>query len=384
MSGTRILVVDDDKLQRKYVGKILVNEFKCEVVEAGDIKTGFELAQQQHPSIALIDYFLPDGNGIELIKKFRSDDLLRPIVVFVVTSSDDVSILKEALAVGADDFLHKPVIREELFARIRSTLKMQKIYTDLEESFLGSVNLIAEFIGLRVPNSSVRAQRSVQLGRWLAKRLGMDYVDRQTLEFATRIREIGKTNFPDDIISKEPHVYTMEDEKQLQHSALLGEKIVLNIPKLNNVAAAVRHQFENFDGSGYPDRLFGDEIPIMARILRIFNVMDHTRNVRITSFKDIAANLQSARGTLVDPKLSLLAEEFLTSVDDTEWTRGKRQVRVNELKPGMKLAIDLFTGSGEKLLAKDAVITNAALERIKNFHRSDPIISSIFVFEQDF
>jgi len=113
--------------------------------------------------------------------------------------------------------------------------------------------------------------------------------------------------------------------------------------------------------------------------LRIINFLeDHLRPAIKKS--DAVALLQNASGTLLDPSLVRLAEEFITAVDDPGWLDGKRQLRLEEVKEGMVIAADLFTASGIKLLPAGLKLSQSHIERILSHHTADPIINRVYVY----
>ncbi len=124
----------------------------------------------------------------------------------------------------------------------------------------------------------------------------------------------------------------------------------------------------------------GEEIPVGARVLRAINFIEHNSDKFQT--KDSLLNaLKKVRGSILDPVITQLVEEFFLVVEEKDWLIGKRAVGVNDLIPGMKLAADLSTGSGTKLLTKDTVMSLHHIERIISHHQFDPIVASIYIYE---
>ncbi|MEI7907553.1 MAG: hypothetical protein WCI84_09395, partial [Bacteroidota bacterium] len=117
-----------------------------------------------------------------------------------------------------------------------------------------------------------------------------------------------------------------------------------------------------------------------SRLLRAINFVEHLE-IEPTQYDKIIEALHKARGIMLDPMIVQLFEEFLLVAGQTDWIVGKRSVIVADLVPGLKLASDLNTGSGTKLLPKDTVMTEFHINRILSHHQIDPILGSIFVYE---
>lgn len=138
---------------------------------------------------------------------------------------------------------------------------------------------------------------------------------------------------------------------------------------------------ENYDGSGYPDHLAKDQIPIQSRILRAINLVELEGMRRTPSVEAIVAVLNRSKSSVLDPHIVQLAVEYLEVIENPAWRDGKRQVSVHELRVGMVIAHDLTTGSGTKLLADKSKISVSILERILAHHQYDPILNNIYVYD---
>jgi hypothetical protein len=148
------------------------------------------------------------------------------------------------------------------------------------------------------------------------------------------------------------------------------------VPQLRPVGRLIRHQLENFDGTGLPDRLMGEEIPMASRILRVLAFIEEEREGGETAVRKALAR---GRGTMFDPRLLPLADEYIAGVEKPGWLEGKQQVPVHRLAEGMVIAADLFTASGIKLLPAGTTLTRSILERILSRHAVDPIVSWVYV-----
>jgi response regulator RpfG family c-di-GMP phosphodiesterase len=392
---TKILVVEDEPIQLE----ILIHNFKrageCEVLQASNAEDALAIAIREQPSLILSDYFLPGMNGIDLCKKVKANPELRGTIFVILTSAGDSNSKIFGLNSGADDYLAKPVQFEELNSRIRALLRirvlqneladdkreLEKLNIELQEDFNGIIGLLMKVLALRAPDAVARAEQASAICEWIATRLELDENAKRTLSLAGRLKEIGKISLPDELLRKSRVEYTTSDFDVYERYAVLGQLLVGDIPQLKDVALLLRHQNENYDGSGYPDRLNGVQIPLGSRILRAINVMQGLWEKNAASVTSVRDRLMDAIGTLLEPKVGLLVEEFIRVESDPSWKDGKRSVRIEELEAGMVLAGDLITGRGMMLLSKDSKLSQSQIDHLHSMSHFDPIIHDIYVYD---
>jgi putative two-component system response regulator len=390
----RILVVDDDELQRKTLAAVLSSEALYEVSEAEDGPTAFDAIRKDPPSVVISDVYMPGFDGVELCRRVKSDEALRDSMFLLLTGSLEVSDKVRGLDSGADDYVTKPVHADELLSRVRACLRLKSMHDELKhdrkvlaelnqvlaESYSGVLHLLIQLIGIRIPNATARAERAEKMSRWMGERMQLSDAELHILNMAAKLREIGKISLRDELLKKEYAALTETDRNEMIIYPTFGELILNQIPALRDVATLVRHQLENFDGTGYPDKLMSHQIPVGARILRTINFIEHNQLKRGLTGQDLVDKVRKVKGTVLDPHLVQLAEEYVRVVDDPSWGQGKQQVSIIELQAGMVLAHDLITGSGTKLLPKDMAIGLSQIEKILAHHHFDPIINTIYIY----
>ena len=122
------------------------------------------------------------------------------------------------------------------------------------------------------------------------------------------------------------------------------------------------------------------QFAVEEQLLRAVNLVEQSASCVKTRPGEFIESLLKCRGTVLDPHVMLLLQEYLRLHEDSQWTEGKKQVSLDDLQEGMKLAIDLYTGSGIKLLPKDSVVHLSSIEKIRHHHHYDPIINGIYVY----
>jgi response regulator RpfG family c-di-GMP phosphodiesterase len=388
------MIVDDDVAMLNVLAFEIKDIGGYNVVTASSGPEALGLAKENKPDLIVSDYYMPEMNGFELCQKIKSDPALKHSMFVLLTAESSIERKVEGLDIGADEFLTKPFKTEELLARIRSLLRikllqdevvaerkeLERLHKLLQENFNNILALLSELIGTRVPNASLRAERAVQIVHWVVGKMNIDEAEANNLHIAARLREVGKLNLPDEVLRKPETELTGSDREILSHAPVYAEAVVNNISTMHQVAQILRWQFENFDGTGFPDRLRASQIPLGARLLRAVNMLDQLIDQGMKNPEDLIVALAKHKGTILEPKFGQLIIEYMQTQIDPNWLQGKRQVSVYDLKQGMKLACDIHTGKGLKLIQKDTTITKTQIERILTHNEVDPIITTLYIY----
>jgi len=275
LSGLRgpsqVLVVDDDEVTLILSRELLTNE-GYEVTTAVNSEQARGLIAEHHPDLVLTDVVMPRGSGIELCRSLKDDPQTRLIPVILVTGLTDRDSKLRGIEAGADDFLGKPLDPQELFARVRSLLKLKQFTDELENAETVLVSL-ALGVEARDPYTVGHCDRLSRSAAELGRRLGLAEPDVTALRRAGILHDIGKIGVPDAILKKPAGLAPDEWEVMRQHPAM-GEQICLPLRSLRRVLPIIRHHHEHWNGGGYPDGLAGDAIPLLARVLQVADAYD--------------------------------------------------------------------------------------------------------------
>jgi len=270
ITGT-ILVADDQAPNRELLEELLTPH-GCKVVTVPDGAAALEELTRTRFDLVLLDVMMPHLNGFEVCEKIKNNPDTYLIPVIMITALSDKQDRIEGIKAGADDFLTRPLDRTELLARVRSLLKLKQRTDELEraESVLFS---LARSIEGKDPYTHGHCERLSDYSTRLGEHLGLSEDQLIALRRAGIVHDVGKIAVPDAILLK-PGSLTADEWKLIREHPTVGERICAPLKSFRFVLPIIRHHHEKFDGSGYPDGLRGQDIPITARVLQVVDVYD--------------------------------------------------------------------------------------------------------------
>jgi len=268
---SRVLVVDDTESVRSLFRRLLSSDGH-EVLLAADGAAALEAVQRHRPDVVLLDVDMPAMNGLEVCRRLKSDPSTRLTPVVMVTGQTDLSDRLRGIEAGADEFLSKPVHPQELRVRVRSLTRVKHLIDALDSAEAAFVTL-ALTIEARDPSTNGHCERLAQHAVRLGRALGMPDEDLEALHRGGYLHDVGKVGVPDAVLLK-PGPLTADEFEVMKKHPVIGDQLCAPLQSLRRVRPIVRGHHERLDGSGYPDGLRGDEVPVLAQIVGIVDVFD--------------------------------------------------------------------------------------------------------------
>ncbi|MEP6493929.1 MAG: HD domain-containing phosphohydrolase [bacterium] len=272
-----VLVVEDDPQVARMVARLLAAD-NFAVDHVGDGASALAAVRAHSPDVILLDWVLPGMSGLEVCEQLKRDPATRLIPVVLLTGLDAREHRLMGINAGADDFLTKPYHPEELRARVRSLARLKR-YTDeldLAESVITSLALTVE---ARDQYTEGHCQRLVRYATALGEAIGVGGDDLAALDRGGYLHDVGKIGIPDAVLLK-PGKLTPDEFATMKQHTVIGERLCGSLRILALVRPIVRHHHERLDGTGYPDALRGDAIPLLAQIVGVVDAFDAVTTTR--------------------------------------------------------------------------------------------------------
>jgi two-component system response regulator RpfG len=340
------MVVDDQSTGRAILEQVVRSlDERVQVEGFGRPVDAVVWATRHIADLVLVDYMMPEMNGIELAKRLRALPGYEHVPIIMVTAHDDRKVRYDALDAGVTDFLIKPVDARECMARCRNLLTLRRQHLALEDKrrlLEGMVEEATREVRDREKETLMRLARAgefrdeetgyhlVRMARYsrlIADTIGLEREEAETIELAAPLHDIGKIGIPDQILLKKDKLDGMEWDTMRSHP-LIGHEILKGSAskyvRMGSLIALGHH--EKYDGSGYPNGLMSDHIALCARVVAVADVYDALTSVRpykkAWSSEEAFEFLRQQRGKHFDPHL---VDAFIGVQGDVE--RIRRELR---------------------------------------------------------
>lgn len=268
---SRVLVADDTESIRALYRKLLSTDGH-EVIAVADGEAALAAVYETHPDVVLLDVTMPQMDGLEVCRRLKSDPATRLTPVVLVTGLSDLQDRIKGIEAGADEFLSKPVHPLELRARVGSLTRMKHLLDALDSAEAAFMTL-ALTIEARDPMTNGHCERLARHAVALGKALGLGETDLQALHRGGYLHDVGKVGVPDAVLLK-PGPLTPAEFALMKKHPDIGDSLCAPLQSLRAVRPIIRCHHERLDGSGYPQGLKGEEVPLLAQIVGIADVFD--------------------------------------------------------------------------------------------------------------
>ena len=340
MPAEHILVVDDEEAIREVVSTLLESQgYNCTLAANGQIAATH--LKTHSPDLVLSDMVMPEMDGLKLLEWIRNRD--KDIPVIKVTAMHDLSTALDAIRCGAYDYILKPFEKDQLYMSVRRALEHRRLLLEnrnyqrnleelvdeqtaqirgalqqLESSYDDTLEALGGALDLKDAETEGHCKRVTAFTLAIAKALNVDVAQLPEIARGAFLHDIGKMAVPDQILRK-PGPLTPEEQEIMRTHCAIGYEMLSRVPFLRDVAKIVLAHQERYDGTGYPNGLKGEDIPLGARIFAVADTLDAMTSDRpyrsALSLEQAKAEIARCSGTQFDPKI---AAAFL-SLPDSTW-----------------------------------------------------------------
>ena len=389
------LVIDDDPSVVQNLTDFIRKNFMNSIVySAGDGNNGWNLVEKHKPSIILSSISIPGISGAKIYKKLRQIPELTSIYfIAMIPDVDKLNRLK-ILEEGADDFINKPFSLDELYAKLFVAIRFcylrkkrneendllrelaAELESDINDILMCSITFIRQRIAYAPALLKEVAQASVYIAKALLKADDFDYFD---IKAAAYLVYTGKMFLPDELV-EEPIMLDGQVTHELMYRIPVESKEILSkIKRFKDIMPIVYHVYENYDGTGFPERLKTWQIPFASRIIRA--CLDYFETLQFTNMSpmQIITNMQNHSKRLYDSRVITMLEQYLAA--NKAWKTGinERPIKLQDLKDDMLVTRDVITNNGLKLIPAGTKLTTERISKIISHNSSDPILGNIFI-----
>lgn len=349
-AGSVLIVDDDPKIVRLLTSILRTDGY--EVHSAGSGASAIEKAIECHPDLVLLDIRMPDVDGFNIRERMESIDSLRSVPVIFVSGLTEVDTKVKAFRLGASDYISKPFEPEEICARVRAHLRLYRLQRQMEQrnqvlnklveeqvreisdAQISTIFALAKLAESRDDDTGAHIERVRDYCRILADQISSkdefkSHIDSEyvgNIYNASPLHDIGKVGIPDAILLK-PGKLTPEEFDIMKTHTVIGADTLQAVADrhphnlfVRMGIAIARSHHEKWDGSGYPDGLAGEDIPLSARIMAVADVYDALRTERCYKpafpHEQAAAIIREGKGAHFDPRLVDAFDEMEAVFED--------------------------------------------------------------------
>ncbi len=328
MKRKMLLLVEDNLVLRGALKELLSME-GFSVFAASNGLEALSIMEVVLPDLIISDISMPKMNGEEFFKmvRKRSEWIAIPFI-FLTAHGDDEAILM-GRSLGAEDYLVKPINQDALITTVNARLKraQELQIVQLQEAYESSLMMLANAIESRDRYTRGHVERVRDYSLMIGEQFGLEKAQLQNLRFGAILHDIGKIYVEESILRKETSL-NEQDWEVIRNHPLVGVDMLKDIPYLVSTIPVVRSHHERWDGSGYPDGLKGEEIPLLARIVAVADVFDAITSDRV--YKK-ARSLKAAYQEILD-QASILFDPEVVKIFEMLWKKGDIQKIVEMLE----------------------------------------------------
>lgn len=357
----------------------------------------WDLVQKYEDLMIIVANYLEDQyNTEQLVKNIRESENpnIRNNFIIFITSNSNVELNFKALQIGADDFINKPFLIDEVIAKFQNAYRILRLHKiiqfncntieelreELRKDTLRMRDMLYLFECLKIPDGAERINRITEIALWIANEYEPENENLKNLLFdACKLCFIGRLQLPERNIGEIPTQNGYLKNEKMEKIPIFAKELFSFFRSYEQVEKVVTHIYENYDGSGAPDKLEKGNIPLASRILRVVLDYDDLFQQKKLETNKIVSMLEAESRRLYDFRVIVLLDQYLAFRASTLKVPTERSIKLEELQEGMTLARNIVTETGLKVAVAGTLLKEDAVERIQNIAKTDNIIGKIYI-----
>lgn len=427
-----ILLVDDEANILKSVRRLLMQEEDYEISVATSGLQGLGILEGNEAAVVVSDQRMPEMEGVEFLEKVKKKwpDTVRILLTgyadieasigainrgsifrYLTKPWDEEQLLRTIKDATAQYFLvtenkrlNKLVAKQNVELQQWNTRLKQRVMAqtaniskkndelfeanqDITRTLDETIQAFSALSELQDPRSQDHADRVSAIAEAMAVDLELSEDMRKSIRIAALLHDIGKIGTSVDIMKTPYNYMTPEEQQEYERHPIRGQAAIDRVEDLRSAGLLIRHHHEHYDGTGFPDRLEGEDIPLGSRILRMADAFQRYLPERMeeSSIELALVKMRENLGSMFDSSLysaveTAVVEVYQTEVEETEMV--KLEVGVRELRVGMRLEQDVISGSGLLLLKRGTSLVEEGISAIQRHYEIDPFEGKIQVLVQ--
>lgn len=391
-------LVEKNESTKTSLKKVIERVFrKSPIFTVDDGIECWDLVQKFNDLMIIVANYLEDQFHTEqMVKNIREseDPKIRNIFIIFITSNSNAELNFKALQVGADDFINKPFLIDEVIAKFNNAYRIMHLYKEIykRDAVIGDLreelrqdtlrmrDLLYLFECLRIPDGAERIYRITEIALWIANEYEPQNIYLQSLiKDSAKLCFIGRLVLPERNIGEIPTQNGFLKNEKMEKIPLFAKELFTYFRSFEDVADVVIHIYENYDGSGLPDKLEKGNIPLASRILRVVIDYDDYFSQKKFETNKIVSMLEAESRRLYDFRVVVLLDQYLAYRSSLLKVPTERPVEPDDLKEGMTLSRNIVTESGLKIAVAGTLLNSENVERIQTICKTDPIIGKIYI-----
>lgn len=424
-----VLFVDDEENIVRSLARLFMDE-DFTVFTATSADKGLELLEAETDiGVVVSDQRMPGMSGVDFLARVKE---MRPETLrILLTGYTDLATVKDAINKGgAYRYIQKPWSDDDLVQTVREAIvrfeltrenarmaevireqnerlkdwnaqleimvqeqtieltrqndRLKKLIERQQGTIRGIIASLSGLMELRDKRTKSHSKNVAELSAALARSMKLPKEEVERITVAALLHDIGLIGVPDAMLLKDPSDMNEQELADYRLHPVRGQAALDGIEDLREAALLIRHHHEHLDGSGYPDGLAGDRIPLGARIIALADHIDRTADLcRPRAFEMTVEDLRSRLSTWFDPAVFVHVPGVLRAYINRYACQGgtvEMELLPHELKPGMVVSRNVVSGTGVLLISQGMKLTEKHIETLKRIYRIDPSKDGIFVW----